>query len=195
MIPFRYLVVGVVLLSCFVGTNPAAAHEGPPFPILMDEQAAGCVVSVWADPDIGEAQFFVIIESPPGGPPKTVPRVSVWVEPVSGRLKRVEYNAKQRSLRNQVQFEALPHFDQRDRWRVGIQIVAPGGESQELITEVESTPPGYGLWDLAIYLFPFLLLGAMWIIAISRRQRLRRINGSIARAEVCDFSHKFLLVN
>jgi hypothetical protein len=40
----------------------------------------------------------------------------------------------------------------------------------ELTAQVESTPPGYGLWDLAIYLFPFVLLGAMWAIAMARRR-------------------------
>jgi hypothetical protein len=97
----------------------------------------------------------------------------MWVEPVSGRLDRAVYVAKQQTLRNQLQFEAKPYFDQRDMWTVGFQLTTPGGESQELTTEVESTPPGYGLWDLAIYLFPFVLLGGMWVIAMGRRRRMR----------------------
>jgi hypothetical protein len=149
----------------------SAAHEGPPFPILMDKPLAGYVASVWADPDIGDARFFIIIESAQGGMPTETPQVSMWTEPVSGRLDRATYETTKSTLRNQLQFEATPHFDQRDMWTVGIRVSDVNGESHELTTEVESTPPGYGLWDLAIYLFPFFLLGGMWVIAMIRRRR------------------------
>lgn len=187
--PDKFFTIVLLFFFVFGGTQIATAHEGPPFPILMDEPAAGYVVSVWADPDIGEAQFFVIIESPAGGPPETLPNVSIWVEPDSSRLQRVEYVAKRRSQRNQLQYEALPYFDQRDLWTVGFRIVASSGETHELTTQVESTPPGYGVWDLAIYLFPFILLGAMWMIAISKRQRSKRTNQSIASELACDPHH------
>lgn len=150
---------------------PVFAHEGPPFPLLMDESLSGYKVSVWADPDIGEARFFVIVESSEGGPPHEPPRVSLWTRPVSGRLQRQAYAAEQRSQRNHLQFEAHPHFDRRDVWTVGVQVARPGSEPQELTVEVESTPPGFGRWDLAIYLFPFLLLGGLWVVAMVRRRR------------------------
>lgn len=168
------------------GLSVAVAHEGPPFPILMDQPAGRHIVSVWADPDIGDAQFFIIIESPTGGPPSDVPQVSMWVEPVSGRLDRVTYQANQQPLRNQLQFEATPHFDQGDMWNIGFQIISATGESQELTTEIESTPPGYGLWDLAIYLFPFLLLGGMWMVAMLRRRRTHGKQSLITTPECND---------
>lgn len=151
------------------------AHEGPPFPLLMDQEAAGYVVSIWADPDIGDARFFIIIESPSGGQSPEEPQVSMWVEPVDGRLDRVTYEANRQTLRNQMQLQAEPFFDQRDMWNVGFRITSPIGETHELTTQVESTPPGYGPWDLVIYLFPFALLGGMWIVALVRRRRTQRI--------------------
>lgn len=164
----------MVIAFCLIVGNQAvlSAHEGPPFPILMDQPAAGHVVSVWADPDIGEAKFFVIVESPAGSPPSEPPGVVMWVEPVSGRLDRVTCQAAQQPLRNQIQFEARPYFDQRDMWNVGFRITTADGKSEELTTQIESTPPGFGRWDLAIYLFPFLLLGGMWILAMKRRSRM-----------------------
>lgn len=150
------------------------AHEGPPFPILMDEPAGNYRVSVWADPDIGEATFFIIVETPEGERPGDVPEVSMWVEPVDGRLDRVNYEPKPMSVKNQLEFVAEPYFDQRDDWTVGFQITSPAGKTRELTTEVESTPPGYGPVDLVIYLFPFVFLGIFWIIAMVRRQRLRQ---------------------
>ena len=173
----RTKLIAVILKSlALVALGPLAvlAHEGPPFPILMDKPAGEYVISVWADPDIGDAQFYIIVESPQGGPPAEVPEVSMWTEPVSGRLQRVSYETKRQSVRNQVEFEARPYFDQRDQWTVGFQITPPGGTLHELTTEVESTPPGYGLVDFAIYLFPFALLGGFWVLAMVRRSRLRQ---------------------
>lgn len=152
---------------------PASAHEGPPFPILVDRPLSDYVVSVWADPDIGEALFYVILETPDGQIPSQPPEVSMWVEPVSGRLDRTTRVTTRQPLRSQMQFEAHPHFDQQDMWTVGIQIQGPDGVLHELATQVESTPPGYGGWGLAIYLFPFLLLGTLWIVAMIRRARTK----------------------
>jgi hypothetical protein len=129
---------------------------------------------VWADPDIGEALFYVVVESPDGGPPAMPPReVSMWAEPTSGRVARANYPAQRQSLRNQVQFEAKPYFDQRDMWNVGFRLVAPDGHVDELTTEIESTPPGYGPWDFLIYLFPFVLLAGLWAVAMFRRFRAK----------------------
>lgn len=164
------LMIAVVALA---SASRIAAHEGPPFPILMDEPAGEHVVSVWADPDIGEATFYIIVEGPGGGPPDRAPHASMWVEPVSGRLDRVTYEAERQAQRNKLQFVAQPHFDRRDMWNVGFQLTGPGSRPVELTTQVESTPPGFGPWDLAIYLFPFVLLGGFWAFAMLRRHRAR----------------------
>lgn len=165
----------VLLAFVLVGPFPAFAHEGPPFPILMDKPIAGYVVSVWADPDIGDAQFYIIVEAPGGGMPAATPRVTMWIEPTNGRLDRATYETIEKPLRNQLEFFARPYFDQQDDWTVGIQVTPPGGQTEELTTEVESTPPGYGRWDFAIYLFPFVFLGGFWVLALVRRNRLRHV--------------------
>ncbi|HEX2163472.1 MAG TPA: hypothetical protein VHM02_05945, partial [Thermoanaerobaculia bacterium] len=38
---------------------PAAAHEGPPYPIVVDRPAGPVLLSVWADPDVGTGTFHV----------------------------------------------------------------------------------------------------------------------------------------
>ncbi len=164
--------LSLVVIAALVGTRSAFGHEGPPFPILMEKPLAGYLVSVYADPDIGEARFFIIIDSPAGGLPKDIPQVSMWTEPNSGRLERATYEAKRQDLKNRVEFKAEPYFDQRDFWTIGFQVTPPGGKTGELTTEVESTPPGYGAWDFAIYLFPFFFLGGFWVFAMVRRRRL-----------------------
>ena len=154
-------------------TLPAWAHKGPPFLILTDEPAGDYLVSVWTDPDIGEASFYIVVKTPDGEVPDAEPTVSMWTEPVSGRLARVDYAAERQTLRGQMQYFAAPYFDQRDMWKLGFQLQWPDGRTDELTSKVESTPPGLGLWDLAIYIFPFALLGVLWAVAMVRRARHR----------------------
>jgi hypothetical protein len=169
--------LSIVPLAVLVLSSQAGhlqAHEGPPFPLFMDRPLGPVKVSLWADPDIGDARFFVVVETPEGQVPAEELRAAVWTEPVSGRLPRTIYPAEKQSLRNRMQFEAQPYFDIQDHWKVGVSLTFAGGGQRELVTEVESTPPGLGPWDLAIYLFPFVLLGGMWAIAIFRRHRNSR---------------------
>ncbi len=154
----------------------ASAHEGPPFPILVDQATPDYVVSVWADPDIGEATFYVITEPRSTSPGETAsslepPRVEVWVEPANGRLARKTYPATQQAMRNRIQFLAEPYFDQQEMWSIGIVVHSPQGKTSELMTEVEATPPGAGAWDVLIYLFPFVLFGGLWTLGMVRRWR------------------------
>ncbi|QEF98765.1 hypothetical protein Mal15_28210 [Stieleria maiorica] len=169
----RFALLATILWSmpsaCMVGS--AWAHEGPPFPILIDHSVANHTVSVWADPDIGEARFFIVVETRDGNRPSEAPKVSLWTEPTSGRLDRASYAAEQQPLRHSMQFFAEPYFDQRDFWNIGIRVSSTGGETEEIMVKVESTPPGYGAWDLAIYLFPFVLIGGAWSYAMAKRIR------------------------
>lgn len=95
------LVAWLALGSC---VGRLQAHEGPPFPLFMDKPLGDVKVSLWADPDIGDARFFVVIETPDGNVPGEEPRVAIWTEPTNGRLPRTVYPAEQQSLRNRMQF-------------------------------------------------------------------------------------------
>jgi len=174
---FFAMIAAVVSIAC----PPSKGHVGPPFPILIDVPAGDLLVSVWADPDIGEATFFAVLESADGSEPDGPMDMSLWVQPVSGRLARSTVPAERQRLRNRVQFVARPDFDKADRWSVGVRMVRPGAEPLEVTAEVESTPPGTGPWDLLIYLFPFAFLGGLWIAAMSRMRRRR--NEVLAHAQ------------
>ena len=159
--------------ACLLPARLVNAHEGPPIPVVMDHIMPHYTLSLWADPDIGDATFFIVVEQANNSnePRHETPQVSLWVEPVDGHLPRVTCDAEPMTLRNQVQFVARPYFHQRDMWRVGITLRCQAG-IDEYETQIESTPPGFGAWDLIIYSFPFALLGGMWIIAVVRRVRL-----------------------
>jgi hypothetical protein len=147
----------------------ANAHDGPPFPIIVDQNVGPCVISVWTDPDVGTGTFFVIVNPLPGGEVPSDLKVQVSVEPVSGRLKEVSYPAERENLRGQVQYKALVAFDAQENWRVRVQLSSAKGSGAATAT-VEATPPGLGRWDLLLYLAPFLAVGFLWALAVLRRR-------------------------
>ena len=144
---------------------PVFAHEGPPYPIIVDQTLGPCVLSVWSDPDVGTGTFFFILEPVPGGQLPDDIRIDIGVHPVSGRLPEAVYAAEREDQGGRVQFKALVPFDAEGLWRVRVSLQSAQGGG-EATTDVEVTPPGYGRWDLLIYLLPFAAVGFLWLRAI-----------------------------
>ena len=143
----------------------ASAHEGPPFPLFVDQKADRYVVSVWTDPDVGTALFFVILNAPEAPPDL---RVQIGVQPVSGRLPEAFYPAERENVQGQVQYRAQVHFDAQEIWRVRVRLESAQGNGETFAT-VEATPPGYGRWDLLVYLLPFLAVGVLRAMTMRRK--------------------------
>ena len=155
----------MLLVFILFFARATSAHEGPPFPLLVDQKVDRYVVSVWTDPDVGTGQFFVIVNTPELPPDL---RVQIGVQPVSGRLPETFYSAQRENLQNQVQYRADVQFDMEELWRVRVRLESAQG-SAETVATVEATPPGYGRWDLLVYLVPFLAVGLLWAIAMIRK--------------------------
>jgi hypothetical protein len=168
---FARAVFFLQIFFLFPGT--ASAHEGPPFPLFLDQKIDGYLVSVWTDPDVGAALFFVIVSMENSAELPADLRVHIGVQPVSGRLTETFYAAERENLQQQVQYRAEIHFDAEELWRVRVRLESAQGNAETIAT-VQATPPGYGRWDLLLYLFPFLAVGALWTIALIRRIRRRR---------------------
>ena len=148
------------------------AHEGPPFPLFVDQKVDRYLVSVWTDPDVGTGLFFVIISGQSSAEVPADLRVQIGVQPVSGRLTETFYAAQRENLQNQIQYKAEVQFDAEELWRVRVRLESSQGNAETIAT-VEATPPGYGRWDLLLYLFPFLAIGLLWAIALIRKIRRR----------------------
>jgi hypothetical protein len=159
------LLLPLLILWSFARTT--SAHEGPPFALFVDQKVDRYIVSVWTDPDVGTAQFFVIINTP-NLPPDL--RVQIGVQPTSNRLPEAVYTAQRENLQNQVQYRADVHFDAQELWRIRVKLESAQG-SGETVATVEATPPGYGRWDLLLYLVPFLAVGLLWAIAMVRKMK------------------------
>lgn len=162
----------VALVIFFLLARTASAHEGPPFPLFVDQKVDRYIVSVWTDPDVGTAQFFVIVNTQDSAALPADLRVQIGVQPVSGRLAETFYAAERENLQQQVQYRADVHFDAEELWRVRIRLDSAIGNSETVAT-VEATPPGYGRWDLLVYLLPFLAVGLLWTMALVRKIRRR----------------------
>ena len=150
----------------------AGAHEGPPYPILVDKTLGPSVASVWADPDVGTGTFFIILEPHQGDTLPEDIRVEVVVRPADGHAPEAAHAAEREGVRGRVQYKAEVPFDAEGPWHVRVALRSPRGGG-DIATDVEVTPPGLGRWDLLIYLFPFLLIGALWLRAVTRRARAR----------------------
>ncbi len=170
----RFLLILLFVLMWFASSQRALAHVGPPFPILTDREIPGHLVSIWADPDIGEALFYLVLEPREGQKAPAVSNVEFWVEPVNGRLPRKSYPVNQQKARRHLRFVATPKFDTQEFWRAGVEIKLGDGTAHSFAVEVESTPPGLGRWDLLVYIFPFVLFGGIWIMVMVRKARQRR---------------------
>lgn len=160
----------ILLLLC--GYAPALAHEGPPFPILVDQRVGPYVASVWTDPDIGTGTFFVILEPPEGGRLPTQTKVRVAVEPLDKHTAETIYQAEPQPVRYGERHFTETKFDQGGMWRVRVLIESPAGGG-ELTSEIEPTPDGtIGPVSLVLYSLPFLAVGFLWLKAVlSRKER------------------------
>lgn len=168
--PRARLILSFVAVLFFArGTS---AHEGPPFPLFVDQKVDRYVVSVWTDPDVGTALFFVIVNVPGAASLPADLHVQIGVQPASGRLSEVFYSTVREDLQGQTQYRAEVHLDAEELWQVRVRLESAVGNAETLAT-VEATPPGYGRWDLLVYLLPFLALGLLWTIALVRKMKRR----------------------
>lgn len=162
----RFLLIPLLLAS----TVPVLAHQGPPFPILVDQRVGPYIASVWTDPDIGTGTFFVVLEPPEGKKLPGGTQVRIAVEPLDRHVKETLYKAEPQPVRYGERHFALTKFDRGGMWRARILIEGPKGGG-ELKAEVEPTPDGtIGPISLVLYALPFLAVGFLWLKAVLRRK-------------------------
>jgi hypothetical protein len=166
----KKLILSVLLLCGLAPALPAGAHQGPPFPILVDRRVGPYIVQVWTDPDIGIGTFFVVLETPKERAMPAWAKVRIAVRPVSGRLPEAIYDALPQKVSSGARYLAKVPFDKGEMWRVRVLIDGAQGGG-ELATQVEATPDGtIGPIGLLVYAFPFVSVGFLWLKAVLRRR-------------------------
>jgi hypothetical protein len=165
--------IGFLAVLLLALPMPAGAHNGPPFPIIENKKVGPCIVALWTHPDVGTGAFYVFVEPAPGAPIPDDLKVKIGVQPVTDRLPEKFYDAERVKSRGQVQYNAQADFDRQELWHVRLVIQSSQG-SGEATADVEVTPPGFGRWDLLLYLLPFLAVAFLWVLGVSRAKRRRK---------------------
>jgi hypothetical protein len=104
------------------------------------------------------------VEPEPGATLPDDLKIKIGVQPVTGRLPETFYEAEHVKSRGPVQYNAQAQFDRQELWRVRLVIESSQGNG-EATAQVEVTPPGFGRWDLLLYLLPFSVCG---VVVVSR---------------------------
>jgi hypothetical protein len=164
--------IGGLVAVALLWPSLADAHNGPPFPIIENRAVGPCVISLWTHPDVGTGLFYVLVDPPAGGKIPGDLKISIGVQPESGRLAEVIYPTERDHSRGQIEYKTSAEFDRDEFWRVRLMVQSSVG-SGEALSRVEATPPGYGRWDLLLYLLPFLAVAFLWFRGITRRRKQR----------------------
>jgi hypothetical protein len=146
----------ILLLISF---SSAFAHEGPPYPILIDQKVFENRLSIWADPDVGEGTFQFFLED---GNLKELAFTAIEIRAVSpkGIEDKQTYQAKHSSDDKLV---AILPFSSEGLWTLSVILKRPDGNWEQVIVKVEVTPPGPSKLEFAIYTLPFLVAAFFWI--------------------------------
>jgi hypothetical protein len=160
------VVPALALLLCRLSL--ACAHTGPPALILDDHMIGPYRTSIWADPEVGSGKFFIQLEPSPGGNMATNVTVQLGIQPLSGRLAEVRYPVRRQEVGGRVQYQADVPFDAPELWRVRFIIQGSDGGGETTV-DLEATPPGFGHWDVLLYLFPFLAVGLLGLRVVVYR--------------------------
>ncbi len=163
----------------------AWAHLGPPFPILVDQKIPGYAVTVWSNPDVTQGVLFVTLEPDHHELQPALSGVDFWIEPVDGHTPRKPYHATAESTKGILRYAVTPDFDAVGPWKVGANIHLGSGVDCPLATQVEATPPGVGPWGLLLFLFPFILFGALWVAILIRRSKRKATLKVSSKVPVC----------
>ena len=185
--------VGFLFAVCLISATPASAHNGPPFPIIENKKVGVCTVALWTHPDVGTGAFYVFVEAAPGSAVPDDLKIKIGVQPVTGRLPEKFYEATRVKSHGQIQYNAMADFDRQEMWRVRLVMQGSQGSS-EAVAQVMVTPPGFGRWDLLLYLLPFLIVAFLWFRGISRVRRrrqaqLRKPNNTTGAAAMAGNAH------
>ncbi len=168
----KYLLSLILTITLLCICSSADAHNGPAYPIVMDQIVPPYQISVWTDPDVGTGTFYIVLAPQPNAAFQAPDRVEIAVQPVDKRLKEVTYQAKHQDVYNSTQYFVAVPFDKQGKWRVRVLLHSSQGNS-EIVKEVEATPDDLGRLGILLYLFPFVAVGVLWFKGTMRERRRR----------------------
>jgi hypothetical protein len=152
------------------------AHSGPPFPIVSDRIVGAYRLSIWTDPDTTDdgtpaGQFWVTLDPANGsGAVPAATHATVAIRPLDRDGPTRTGQATPVNGSTERQFIALL-MDHEGPFSVHLTVDGPLGRV-EIDSQVDAT---YDLRPspamLAVYLFPFVAIGALWVKVLLRRRQ------------------------
>jgi hypothetical protein len=172
----RLALAGMMAAGLLTRRVVLEAHSGPPYPIVSSRVVGAYAISIWTDPDTTDdgrpaGQFWVVLEPAQRG--ESIPagtRARVTIRPLDRQGPARSGDAAPVDGAVTRQFVALL-MDHEGPFGVHVGVDGPLGQA-EVESKVDAT---YDLrpapFLLAVYLFPFLAIGALWVKVLLRRRR------------------------
>ena len=161
-----------ILFSLLV-ISEVFAHEGPPYPILVDQKFLTYKLSVWADPDTENGTFLFY---PEGENLKSDNYIyEVKATPQMGSKEILKGTSLQSvDEKGKFTYTATIPFSSEGMWNVEIKV--KNKQNGDILLNqtiaVSVTPPGPNPMETLIYMIPFVLLGLIWIkVVIHKRKK------------------------
>jgi len=172
----RGMLLALAWLTC--AGSVVRAHNGPPFPIVSNQVAGAYSISIWTDPDTTDdgrpaGQFWVVVD--PADGTRQIPaetRASVAIRPLDRQGPTLSARAEPVNGAVGRQFAVLL-MDHEGPYSVHVAVDGELGRV-DVDSKVDATydlRPARGL--IALYLFPFIAVGALWAKVLLRRRRPR----------------------
>jgi hypothetical protein len=167
-----------VVLALAFGLLPARvfAHSGPAFPIATDQRSGPYTVSIWTDPDTTDdgsaaGRFWVVVAAGPASPPAA--RVSIVATPRNGTGRPTAIDIASPGRDGHTFYGAVV-MDHEGPYGIDVRVTGPSGDAT-IHGDVDAT---YDLrpspFVAALYLLPFVLVGAVWMRLLVRRSRVAK---------------------
>ncbi len=153
-------------------TNLTFAHEGPPFPILVDHPFGKYKLSVWADPDTENGTFTFYPEG--AGLTKDELFFEIKAQPQKSAGPILKSTAlKALEDKGRYSYTATLPFPTNEIWDVIVVVKNKqnGNTLTSATVSVEVTPPGPNKTEFVIYTLPFLAVAFIWVRFMMRKRR------------------------
>jgi nitrate reductase NapE component len=177
--------LAIAAVAAVLSMEIVQAHSGPPYPIVSNRIVGGYNISIWSDPDATDdgtagGSFWVVLESVTRG--ATVPagtRATVSVRPLdregpvhTGVTEPVDGSVER-------QFIALL-MNHEGRFSVDVAVDGPLGRAEVSATVDATYDERPSPYLMAVYLFPFLAVGFLWVKVL--RAKAKRATTRNSRA-------------
>jgi len=153
------------------GSRPALAHTGTAIPLLTDADAGPYRLALWANPEVQEATFWVLL--PDATAPAEAFAIALTLAPEDGHAgPRTIQMAWEPSpgVPGEHRYEAITALDAPGAWSVVASVEGPDGHGEANAT-FEALPEGPTDYEGWASVLPFALLGLLFAGGYWARRR------------------------